>query len=102
MGVEEAVRVGHRTPGTGRGDRADGAAARLRGGGLLCRCHLPSQRRRYHGLRIRMSKDPKTKSLRALAADLAERRITAQELLARSQAAHDPALNAYIHWAPDF
>jgi aspartyl-tRNA(Asn)/glutamyl-tRNA(Gln) amidotransferase subunit A len=49
-----------------------------------------------------MSKNPITKSLRSLAADLAERRITAQELLAQAQAAHDPALNAYIHWAPDF
>lgn len=49
-----------------------------------------------------MSQNPITKSLRSLAADLAERRITAQELLALSQAAHDPALNAYIHWAPDF
>jgi aspartyl-tRNA(Asn)/glutamyl-tRNA(Gln) amidotransferase subunit A len=49
-----------------------------------------------------MSKDSTTKSLRALAADLGERRITAQELLERSQAAHDPALNAYLHWAPDF
>jgi len=49
-----------------------------------------------------MSKNPITKSLYALAADLAARRITAQELLAQSQAAHDPALNAYIHWAPDF
>src|SRR5262245_33984909 len=48
-----------------------------------------------------MSKETK-KSLRALSADLAERRITAQELLAQSQAAHDPALNAYLHWAPDF
>jgi aspartyl-tRNA(Asn)/glutamyl-tRNA(Gln) amidotransferase subunit A len=49
-----------------------------------------------------MSQNPTTKSLRALSADLAARRITAQELLALSQAAHDPALNAYIHWAPDF
>ncbi len=49
-----------------------------------------------------MSKNPTTKSLRALSADLAERRVTAQELLARSAAAHDPALNAYVHWAPDF
>lgn len=49
-----------------------------------------------------MSKNPTAKSLHTLSADLAERRVTAQELLAQSQAAHDPALNAYIHWAPDF
>jgi aspartyl-tRNA(Asn)/glutamyl-tRNA(Gln) amidotransferase subunit A len=42
------------------------------------------------------------KNLRSLAADLAEGRVTARELLERSEAAHDPALNAYIQWAPDF
>ena len=40
--------------------------------------------------------------LKALAADLAAKRTTARELLARSVAAHDPALNAYKLWAPDF
>lgn len=49
-----------------------------------------------------MSKNPTAKSLHSLSRDLAERRLTAQELLARSTAAHAPALNAYIHWAPDF
>lgn len=40
--------------------------------------------------------------LKALAADLAAKRTTARELLARSTAAYDPALNAYKLWAPDF
>ena len=42
------------------------------------------------------------KSLRALAADLAARRTTARALLEESQQAHDPALNAWKLWAPDF
>jgi aspartyl-tRNA(Asn)/glutamyl-tRNA(Gln) amidotransferase subunit A len=49
-----------------------------------------------------MAKQSTAKSLRALSADLAERRITAEALLEQSAAAYDPALNAYIHWAPDF
>ena len=40
--------------------------------------------------------------LKALAAELAAGRMSASELLARSIAAHDPALNAYKLWAPDF
>jgi aspartyl-tRNA(Asn)/glutamyl-tRNA(Gln) amidotransferase subunit A len=49
-----------------------------------------------------MSTSPTKKSLRSLSRDLAEGSITAQALLAQSQAAHDPALNAYLNWAPDF
>jgi aspartyl-tRNA(Asn)/glutamyl-tRNA(Gln) amidotransferase subunit A len=44
----------------------------------------------------------KAKSLRELAADLRDRRTTARALLEASQAAHDPKLNAYKLWAPDF
>lgn len=44
----------------------------------------------------------KAKSLRELATDLRERRTTARALLEASQAAHDPKLNAYKFWAPDF
>ncbi|HVM83289.1 MAG TPA: amidase [Candidatus Binatia bacterium] len=40
--------------------------------------------------------------LKALAAELAAGRMSASELLARSIAAHDPALNVYKLWAPDF
>ena len=42
------------------------------------------------------------RSLAQLAADLRDRRTTARALLEASQAAHDPALNAYKLWAPDF
>jgi NADP-dependent 3-hydroxy acid dehydrogenase YdfG len=51
MGIEEAVRAGDRPPRQGRRDRTDCLAACLRGGGVLCRRQLPSQWRRYHGLR---------------------------------------------------
>ena len=44
----------------------------------------------------------KAKSLARLAADLRDGRTTARALLEASQATHDPALNAYKLWAPDF
>jgi aspartyl-tRNA(Asn)/glutamyl-tRNA(Gln) amidotransferase subunit A len=48
------------------------------------------------------SRMTKAKSLRAVAADLRDRRTTARALFEASQAAHDPKLNAYKLWAPDF
>ena len=47
-------------------------------------------------------RDPLDQPLAAIAAQLAEGRINARALVEAAQARHDPALNAYQTWAPDF
>ena len=46
--------------------------------------------------------DPLDQPLAAISAQLAEGTITARTLVEAAQARHDPSLNAYKSWAPDF
>ena len=46
--------------------------------------------------------DPLDQPLAAISLQLAEERIKARALVEAAQARHDPSLNAYKAWTPDF